>query len=77
MLHYGNIGNYELVVRYLFGGTLLIGILLLMLPPATAFVATYAVITAIIAWDPVYALLSWVRDLIPRSVDAKALVHGA
>ncbi len=74
MTRFSNIGYIDRTVRYLAGGVLLAGVLLFLFPPALTFIATYAVLTAIVGWEPAYAFLSsmnsvafhWVKKIAPQ-----------
>lgn len=62
---HGNILYVERVIRYVFGCVLLLGILHLNVHPVLAIIAAYAILTAMIAWEPIYALYGTVKAVIP------------
>lgn len=62
MLLQGNMTTVEMVLRVLLGIALLAGVMSNgLLPIWAALVAVYPVITAMISWDPVYALVASLR----------------
>ncbi len=77
MNQYGNIGNTECIVRYVFGGIVIVGILYSLLPPVMALLAAYVIFTAMLAREPLYDLFSYARQHphhAPRS--ARPLAHA-
>jgi hypothetical protein len=81
---HSNIGHIDRIARYLAGGVLLTGVLLLAFSPALAIVAAYLVLTAIIGWEPIYAFLTSlntvsgrrVKKVAARSAHARLPAHG-
>ena len=59
-----NIEPFERVGRIIFGSAILIGILQFALPSGLAFIAAFIILTAIIAWDPFYALCSLATKIL-------------
>jgi hypothetical protein len=80
----GNIGTTDSIVRYLFAGVVIVGILQSLLPPAMALLAAYAVFTAMVSWEPLYSLFSYHRKehapqsarLLARAGGKREAVHG-
>lgn len=62
MNQYSNIGPDESIVRYLFGAIVIVSVLHSQLHPATALIAAYAILTAMIAWEPLYTLFAYLRN---------------
>ena len=62
---HSNILFVERVIRYVFGSVILLGILHFNIHPVVAFIAAYAILTAMIAWEPFYALYGTVKAVIP------------
>jgi len=59
-----NIVPFERIGRFIFGSVMLIGILQFTLPPTMALIAAYVILTAIIDWEPFYALCAYVQLLL-------------
>lgn len=85
---YANIGINECILRYVFGGVVIVGILMSLLPPSMALLAAYAVLTAMVAWEPMYTLFSYVSSyagrnhalrsarLLPHARSKHKAIHG-
>lgn len=69
---FGKIGFNECVIRYGVGVLLIaLSVLTQQIPLWFAFVANYPIFTAMVQWDPVYALIDVLRQRItthPASV---------
>lgn len=62
-----NLYPMERILRSVFAATLLAGIIQFsFMPPWLALIAAYMVLTAIIAWEPFYALYLRARTRTPR-----------
>ena len=61
-----NIVLFERIGRFIFGSVMLIGILQFNSPPTLALIAAYIILTAIIDWEPFYALCAYVQILFPH-----------
>ena len=53
-----NMGRQEAIARLILGMTLIIAVYQPGVSPLLALVATYPVLTAMMKWDPVYALFA-------------------
>ena len=51
-----NMGRQEAIARFILGMTLIVAVYQPGVSPLLALVATYPVLTAMMKWDPVYAL---------------------
>lgn len=73
----GNIGTIERIMRLALG-TLLLGMVFRPeLPPQWfALVAPYPIITAIIAWDPFYALFEELKHKLLKSAPLSKQAHA-
>jgi Inner membrane protein YgaP-like, transmembrane domain len=58
-----NIVPFERIGRFVFGSVMLIGTLQFSFPPTLAFMGAYVILTAIIDWEPFYALCAYVQTL--------------
>lgn len=61
-----NIVPFERVGRFVSGSVILIGILQFALPSTLALVAAYIILTAIINWEPFYALCASLQLLFSQ-----------
>ena len=58
----GNIGFNERLIRYVVGALLIVlSVLMMQIPLWFACVANYPIFTAMVQWDPFYALFDLVR----------------
>ena len=65
------IGIFEQIVRYGIGALLIVlAVITLQIPLWFAFVATYPIFTAMVQWDPLYALISIVRQRLAKGMMA-------
>ncbi len=63
-----NINRYDLIVRYGLGAVLtVLSVVTLQIPMWFAFIATYPLFTALVQWDPVYALFAIIRRQIVKA----------
>jgi hypothetical protein len=61
-----DIAIFERVGRFIFGSFILIGILQFALPSSLSFIAVYVILTAIINWEPFYALCAFMQTLLSQ-----------
>lgn len=65
---FGNISLYDQIVRYGLGAVLtVLSVITLQIPMWFAFVATYPIFTALVQWDPVYALFAVIQRQIVKA----------
>jgi hypothetical protein len=70
---FGQINIYEQIIRYGIGALLIVlSVITLQIPMWSAFVATYFIFTALVQRDPLYALLTAIRQRLMK--DMKGIV---
>lgn len=71
-----NVSTSDSVIRMVFGSALILGVLFLVLAPWTALFSIYFIHTAIIRYDPLYAVVLKMRDnLHKRSKSTRVIFH--
>jgi uncharacterized protein (DUF983 family) len=72
-----NMGFYDRINRIVIGSMILIAIMATnSLPPWVTLLTLYPILTAIIAWDPIYAMLGASFSKMRRSSTGKLKIKG-
>jgi len=62
-----NISLYECILRYVLGAVLtVLSVITLQIPVWVAIIATYPIFTALVQWDPLYALFEVIRNRVAK-----------
>lgn len=65
---FGKIGIYEQIIRYTLGLVLIeLSVFAMQIPLWFVFVANYPIFTAMVQWDPVYALIAVIKQQLIKS----------
>ena len=74
---FGKIGIYEQIMRYSIGAVLIELLITMHVPFWSAFIANYLVFTAMVQWDPVYALLAVIKQQLVKSTKPAAPAYAS
>ena len=71
-----NVGFFDKCNRLLMGSALLmLAMSMNVIPPWVALIALYPILTAIIAWDPVYAAVGWICRGLTEKLSIKDCIN--
>ena len=75
---FGQLSIHQQIIRYGLGALLIVlSVVTLQIPVWFAFVATYPVFTAMVQWDPLYALFDVIRQQLPKGVMPARRAYGS
>ena len=64
---FGQLSNYERIIRYGLGIVVMaLSVIVLQIPMQFAFAASYLIFTAMMQWDPIYALFLTIRRQLTK-----------